>query len=97
MVEQMVNEFYWHVNVCVWELTEVLGQLSAPVDAHHTLVIHVTLVSHKQHLRVVPWVGLNLSRPVNTHTRAHTHTYEHNKLHAKCKILYLNFKTKHWF
>lgn len=56
--------------VCVrHELTEVLGQLPAPVSTHHSLVIHVALVSYQQHLGVVPRVCLNLSRPGNQHTQ----------------------------
>lgn len=58
------------VCVCVHrELTEVLRQLPASVSAHHSLVIHVTLVSYQQHLGVVPRVRFDLSRPASQHSR----------------------------
>ena len=45
------------------KLTQVFGQLSAPLCGHHPLVVHVTLVPHQQDLGVVPGVCFDLCRP----------------------------------
>lgn len=43
--------------------TKLFGQLLAPLEGYHPLILHVTLVAHQDDLRVVPRVGLDLSNP----------------------------------
>ena len=49
---------------CLEELeAEAVGELLAPLVADDPLVLHVTLVPHQDHLRVVPAVRLDLGAP----------------------------------
>lgn len=47
-----------------WALTKVIGEPPAILSRHDPLIFQVTLVPHKDHLRVVPRVGLDLCGPV---------------------------------
>ena len=42
---------------------EAVGELLAPLVADDPLVLHVALVAHQDHLRVVPAVRLDLGAP----------------------------------
>lgn len=49
------------------QLTQLFWQLSAPLCSHHSLILHVTLVTHQEHLSIVPRVRFDLGWPVGRH------------------------------
>lgn len=43
--------------------SQLLGQLFTTFEWDHSFIIHVTFVSHQNHLCIVPWISFNLSYP----------------------------------
>lgn len=49
---------------CLEELnSQLVGQLATALEANHSLVLHVALVAHQDHLGIVPGVSLDLCDP----------------------------------